>query len=198
MFLTWFNKVHVSHCHVEFLSSSDDMGMLETILVFELPEGPEDDDPICSLTLIPLCKDLDPHHKSSCSLRSAAMAAACIGLSADLMSVSPPIRFAPEGNRPPRRALFSAAVKADWRRDDKGCLENPPNRLPGRSNPFPVPVMPLAINSSHSCRKIWIWHFRFLSFCQSNNTSFNPKLLPYLYGFWFYSILSFTRFPMLP
>jgi len=55
-------------------------------------------------------EDLEPH-KSSCNLLSAAMAAACIGLSAALILFSPPTCLGPDGKRVSRRALFSAAAK---------------------------------------------------------------------------------------
>lgn len=43
-------------------------------------------------------EDLEPH-KSSCNLLSAAMAAACIGLSAALILLSPPTCIGPDGKR---------------------------------------------------------------------------------------------------
>ena len=97
-------------------------------------------------------QDWEPHQISSCNLLSAAIAAACIGLSATIMVLSPPRRFGPEGKRDSKRTLFSAAASAVLRRDERGgWWEKPPNRLPRRSNPSPVPVIPLVISSSHSC-----------------------------------------------
>jgi hypothetical protein len=75
---------------------------------------------IFPLTVTTLSEDLEPHHKSSCNLFSAAMAAACIGLSAALILLSPPTRLGPDGKRASRRALFSVAAKADWRNNDRG------------------------------------------------------------------------------
>lgn len=91
----------------------------ENFKFIDLSEGPKDD-PISLSKSVLLSKDLDPHHKSSCSLLSAAMAAACIGLRAALMLLSPPTRLGPDGKRAPRWALFSAAAKAVCRKDAKG------------------------------------------------------------------------------
>ncbi len=163
---TSFKRVQVLHRHVAWSSTVSWPGMdargevwvdmpSESVESFDLSEGPKED-PISLSKSVLLSKDLDPHHKSSCSLLSAAIAAACIGLRAALMLLSPPKRLGPDGKRAPRRALFSAAAKAVCRKDDEGgWWENPPKRLPGRSNPCPVPVIPLAISSSHSCRIAW-------------------------------------------
>uniref|UniRef100_A0A2P2IJC4 Uncharacterized protein n=1 Tax=Rhizophora mucronata TaxID=61149 RepID=A0A2P2IJC4_RHIMU len=67
------------------------------------------------------------------------------------MVLSPPNLFGPDGNKEPNFALFSAATSAVLRREQRGgWRENPPNRLPGISNPSPVPVIPFEISSSHS------------------------------------------------
>lgn len=93
----------------------------------------------------------DPHHKSSYILLSAAIAAACTGLSALIISLFPPNFLGPEGNRAPFLARFCAAANVACRRDGGGgCTVNPPTRLPVPSNPCPVPVIPFETSSSHS------------------------------------------------
>lgn len=95
----------------------------------------------------------DPHHKSSCILLSAAIAAACTGLNALMISLFPPSFLGPDGNRAPFLARFCAALSVACRRDGGGgCIENPPNRLLVPSNPCPGPVIPFETSSSHSLR----------------------------------------------
>ena len=83
---------------------------------FEVLEGPVEELIFLALSEL-FSKDLEPHHKSSFNLLSAAMAAACTGLSTAFILLSPPRRLGPDGAP---RARFSAAVKVVCRRDDRG------------------------------------------------------------------------------
>lgn len=169
--LAWFRSVQAPHSHFELssaslvvLSSCAAMWILEEVLgCAEVLEQL----PLSFSSLVVKFGDswriitssessiadwsCDPHHKSSYILLSAAIAAACTGLSALIISLFPPNFLGPEGNRAPFLARFCAAANVACRRDGGGgCTVNPPTRLPVPSNPCPVPVIPFETSSSHS------------------------------------------------